>query len=116
MRKWGLFLLGFLARGYFSKAASPAVTNMVTSQRAGTKLVDIYYDAADPHGDSIDVSVVVNVDGIPIPPGMVLVPGGTNGVWIQSFYMDETEVTKQQWDEVRDWAVTNGYTLVDAEK
>jgi formylglycine-generating enzyme required for sulfatase activity len=30
---------------------------------------------------------------------------------ISAFYMDRTEVTKALWDEVRVWAVTNGYDL-----
>jgi formylglycine-generating enzyme required for sulfatase activity len=30
---------------------------------------------------------------------------------IGAFYMDRTEVTKALWDEVRVWAVTNGYDL-----
>ena len=29
----------------------PAITNVRASQRAGTKLVDIYYDAADADND-----------------------------------------------------------------
>ncbi|MDZ8118882.1 formylglycine-generating enzyme family protein [Pontiella agarivorans] len=144
-----------------SDAASPTVSNIVTTQREGTKLVDIYYDSYDQHGDNVDISVVVKVDGTPIPAenfhgdigmnlrpgtgkqiiwdagsdwdkeisplvtfeitaddgmgeappaGMVFIPGGTNGNWIQSFYMDETEITKAKWDEVREWALTNDYS------
>lgn len=32
---------------------------------------------------------------------------------IGSFYMDSTEVTKGQWDDVVNWAVTNGYVFED---
>lgn len=149
----------------FSKAASPTVSNIISSQREGTKLVDIYYDSYDQHGDNVDISVVVKVDGTPIPTenfhgdigmnlrpgvdqhiiwdagsdwdlevssqvifevtvddgmgdgppgGMVFIPGGTNTDWVQSFYMDQTEVTKAQWDDVREWAMTNGYSFGDA--
>lgn len=160
MKVIGLCLLGVLTFSRITGAASPTVDNIVSVQRAGTKLVDIYYDSHDPHGDNVDISVVVKVDDTPIttenfhgdigknlrpgtdkhiiwdagsdwnkeissqvtfeitvddgmgeapPAGMVFVPGGTNGVWVQSLYMDATEITKAKWDEVRTWANTNGY-------
>ncbi len=52
------------------------------------------------------------------PSGMVLIPGGTNAgtdpdrgaysLTVTSFYMDRYQVTKALWDEVYDWAVTQG--------
>ena len=64
----------------------------------------------------------------PAPAGMSLIPAGefvmgdtfgeggsdelplhTN--YISSFYMDQYEVTKALWDEVYNWAVTNGYSF-----
>ncbi len=66
------------------------------------------------------------------PPGMVLIPGGTNegtnpspgneqyspiyypetySLTVSPFYMERYEVTKALWDEVYNWAVTNGYTF-----
>jgi formylglycine-generating enzyme required for sulfatase activity len=63
-------------------------------------------------------------------PAMVLIPAGpfvmgdtldgdtyalplrTN--LISAFYMDRTEVTKTLWDEVRVWALTNGYSFANA--
>ncbi len=57
----------------------------------------------------------------PAPAGMVLIPGGTNAgtdpdfgaysVTVNSFYFGRHEVTKAQWDEVRAWAIANGYTF-----
>ncbi|MCX6837318.1 MAG: SUMF1/EgtB/PvdO family nonheme iron enzyme, partial [Verrucomicrobia bacterium] len=60
------------------------------------------------------------------PPGFSYIPGGsftmgvTSGdtdsdapsitVTVSSFYIQQTETTKAQWDEVRNWAVNNGYT------
>ena len=60
------------------------------------------------------------------PTGFSLIPGGsftmgrTSGdtdadappisVTVGPFYMQQTETTKAQWDEVRNWAVNNGYT------
>jgi len=42
------------------RAAPPAVTNVVASQREGTKLVDIRYDVHDPDGDLLKVRVEVS--------------------------------------------------------
>jgi formylglycine-generating enzyme len=60
------------------------------------------------------------------PTGFSLIPGGsftmgrTSGdtdtnappvtVTVSPFYIQQTETTKAQWDEVRTWAVSNGYT------
>ena len=60
------------------------------------------------------------------PAGFSLIPGGsftmgvtsgdTDGdapsitVTVSPFYMQQTETTKALWDEVRTWAVSNGYT------
>jgi formylglycine-generating enzyme required for sulfatase activity len=60
------------------------------------------------------------------PTGFSLIPGGsftmgrTSGdtdadappvtVTVSPFYLQQTETTKAQWDEVRTWAVSNGYT------
>ena len=65
-------------------------------------------------------------DGIGTPDGMSLIPAGrftmgrTSGdtdsnappvdVNVSAFYMGKNEVTKALWDEVRTWAVANGYT------
>ena len=55
---------------------------------------------------------------------MVLIPGGTNAgtdpdygaysLTVEAFYMDATEVTKAQWDEVYTWAISNGYSFDNA--
>ncbi len=62
------------------------------------------------------VALVTNV----APSGMVLIPAGTNSgtdptagaysLTVTAFYMDATEVTKAEWDEVAVWGATNGYT------
>jgi len=62
------------------------------------------------------------------PSGMVLIPAGSftmgncmgpvdglpaelplHTVYVSAFYMDKYEVTKALWDEVYEWAITNGY-------
>lgn len=64
----------------------------------------------------------------PIPPGMAFIPAGsfimgdtfnegdsserpTHSVYVSDFCMDQYEVTKALWDEVRVWANANGYDL-----
>ena len=74
---------------------------------------------------AVNVPMCYRVVGIPLPSGMVVIPAGTNsgtdpdyGAYAltneSSFFMDATEVTKTKWDEVYSWAVTNGYTFVNA--
>ena len=63
------------------------------------------------------------------PPGqMVFIPGGTfqmgdaftdghsderpvHSVYVSGFYLQNTEVTKAQWDAVANWAAANGYDI-----
>jgi formylglycine-generating enzyme required for sulfatase activity len=63
---------------------------------------------------------VWTVFGLPdAPAGMTAVPGGTNAgtdpdfgaysLTTDPFYMDKHEVTKGRWDDVRTWALANGY-------
>jgi formylglycine-generating enzyme required for sulfatase activity len=56
-----LSVIGILATAVIlSQAASPVVTNVVATQRAGTKFVDIRYDAIDADGDSLKISVEIS--------------------------------------------------------
>jgi len=68
------------------------------------------------------------------PEGMVLIPGGVNSgtnplatgesysdsypatysLDVSSFYMDQTEVTKAQWDTIYNWATNNNYQFDNA--
>jgi sulfatase modifying factor 1 len=68
------------------------------------------------------------------PANMVLIPAGSftmgattnvghesisdatpqHTVYVSAFYMDQYEVTKALWDEVRSWAITNGYSFGSA--
>ena len=79
-------------------------------------------------GASMLYRVVATVTNPPVPPGMVLIPAGSfmmgdsfsegysrelpvHGVSVSAFYMDATEVTKAQWDEVATWAASHGYDI-----
>jgi formylglycine-generating enzyme required for sulfatase activity len=46
-----------------SRAAAPVVTNVVASQRSGTKLIDIRYDVFDADGDLLKVRIEVSHNG-----------------------------------------------------
>jgi formylglycine-generating enzyme required for sulfatase activity len=75
---------------------------------------------------NIPASAIVLVVPPTPPAGMVLIPegefimGDSSGdglsdavlvsATISAFYMDETEVTKAQWDGVKTWGATNSYT------
>jgi formylglycine-generating enzyme required for sulfatase activity len=65
-------------------------------------------------------------DGLPGPVGYSLVPAGAftmgdsldglaiappHSVTVEAFYIQQTETTKAQWDEVKAWAAANGYTF-----
>ncbi len=58
-----LSLLALLTLAFPSWAAPPVVSNVTASQRAGTKLVDIYYTVSDADGDAQNIQVQVSADG-----------------------------------------------------
>ena len=56
--------------------------------------------------------------------GMALIPAGTNSgtdpdgaysLTVDAFHMERQEITKARWDEVAEWAATNGYDITRAE-
>ncbi len=190
-RAYGLRMLApmlMFAHVQVAYCASPVVSNVTASQRAGSKLVDIYYDVADADGDVLTVRVDVSDDagatfmvpatsfsgdgygnGVtpgrqrhivwdagadwsgrfssnvrfkvtaceqgsgPTPDGMALIPAGSflmgdsfggeggedelprHSVNVSGFYLDRFEVSKQLWDEVREWGNGLGYDLIAGE-
>ena len=59
MNKTILTVLGLAALPILANTP-PAITNVRASQREGTKLVDIYYDAADADNDLLKVRVEIS--------------------------------------------------------
>ena len=81
------------------EAAAPVVSNVRASQRAGSKVADIYYDLADPDSATVRVSLQISSDGGTtwVVPAQTLVGTGFgdlvkpgNGRWIK-------------WDAGVDW-------------
>ena len=76
--------------------------------------------------DHVQVEVVADDTPIAPPPAdeFVLIPTGTNSgtdpdlgaysLTVDAFYMGRYEVTKEIWDEVRAWAMNNGYADLPA--
>jgi len=58
----GVLLLSLLAT-IAAHAAAPVVSNVRAAQRPGTKLVDIYYDLADPDSATVTVAIALSGDG-----------------------------------------------------
>jgi len=80
-------------------------------------------DQSEPQAQGAGISLAGRA-GVQVREGMVRVPSGTNsgsdpdfGAYAltvdEPFHMDMTEVTWGKWREVRDWAVSNNYDLVD---
>ena len=58
-------------------AASPEVANIRAKQRAGTKLIDIYYDVTDTDNDPLTVSIQLYSNTTPLPSFSVTGAVGT---------------------------------------
>ncbi len=56
-------LLSLFLAATAAQAVPPTISNIHASQQAGTKFVDIYYDAVDPDSASITVQVELSSDG-----------------------------------------------------
>ncbi|MGI5869278.1 MAG: formylglycine-generating enzyme family protein [Kiritimatiellia bacterium] len=109
-------------QGVLKWSCQDAETTACTVQRAFTLANGAWSDFS--HLDVTNAAMIQQVqvlDPDP-PPGMVWIPAGCNrgidplfSVFYElvcgGFRMDRTEVTLQLWEEVRDWAVTNGHAF-----
>ena len=110
-----------------SNGASAVIANTLTGDigwpvATGTGKSMAWNMGTDWNGNSSTLTYALKADETPHPQGMVQIPAGTNsstdpdfGAYSLTnaslFYMDETEVTKVQWDSVYNWALTNGYSF-----
>ena len=53
-------IFGLLCLALTARAAAPVVTNVVASQRVGTKLIDIRYDVFDADGDPLKIRIEIS--------------------------------------------------------
>lgn len=83
------------------------------------------------YSDQVRFQIAASAAAATAPPGMVLIPQGVNeglnllatgesnspsyypsaySLTVGAFFMDQAEVTKAKWDEVRIWGQSHGYT------
>ena len=100
-------------------------TNMIVGATATVERATTLQGPTNWHGlfQTIvtNLIMVADVNFVPVPEGMVLIPGGTNSgtdpdigaysLTVDPFYMDQHPVTKGLWDDVRAWAMTNEYDM-----
>jgi formylglycine-generating enzyme required for sulfatase activity len=111
-------------RGNLGATTAPVGTNSPTFTTPALAVTTKYWvKISNAFGEIQSSSVTVTVG--PAVPGMALIPAGdftmgdsldgdsaapTRTVTLDAFYIGKYEVTKATWDEVRTWAVINGYS------
>jgi formylglycine-generating enzyme required for sulfatase activity len=111
-------------RGNLGATTVPVGTNSPTfTTPTLTTTTKYWVKITNAFGEANSNSVTVTV--IQAPSGMTLIPQGvftmgdllnylgnspTRTVTLDAFYMGNYEVTKAEWDEVRTWGLSNGYT------
>ena len=105
--------------------ASRTVTVTPASSQSGTATLTV--TVSDGSLTASDTFVLTVVNAPAVPTGFALIPAGVftmgdtldgnqNGdapihtVTVSAFYMAQNLVTKVQWDTVRTWAISNGYS------
>jgi len=94
--------------------ANGTTVQTVSSSISGLQAGQTYHyrlTATNSVGTSTGADMTLATLALP-PAGMVVIPAGSNaGITVSSFYMDNSEVTKEMWDEVAAWAASNGYDI-----
>jgi formylglycine-generating enzyme required for sulfatase activity len=112
-------------RGNLGTTTAPVGTNSPTFTTPNLTATTKYWvKITNAFGEIQSSSVTITVNPS-APTGMALIPQGaftmgdsldglsnapTRTVTLDAFYMGKYEVTKAEWDEVRTWGLSNGYT------
>ena len=103
--------------------ASRTVTVTPASSQSGTATITV--TVSDGSLTASDTFVLTVVNAPAVPTGFALIPAGsftmgdtlngdfdapTHTVNVSAFYMAQNLVTEAQWDTVRTWAISNGYS------
>ena len=103
--------------------ASRTVTVTPASSQSGTATITV--TVSDGSFTASDTFVLTVVNAPAVPTGFSLIPAGvftmgdaldgdsnapTHTVNVSAFYMAQNLVTKTDWDTVRTWAISNGYS------
>ena len=111
-------------RGNLGATTAPVGTNSPTFTTPSLTATTKYWvKINNAFGEANSVSVTITVNAA--PTNMALIPQGvftmgdslnelgntpTRTVTLDAFYLGQYEVTKNEWDEVRTWGLSNGYT------
>jgi formylglycine-generating enzyme required for sulfatase activity len=113
-------------QGAVGITTNPVGTNSASFTTPALTATTTYWVwVSNPAGEVNSALATVTVTAVTTPADMALIPAGsfTMGdtldgdinappvtVNVSAFYMGKYEVTKALWDEVRTWAISNGYT------
>jgi formylglycine-generating enzyme required for sulfatase activity len=106
-------------RGNLGATTAPVGTNSPTFTTPALTVTTKYWvKITNAFGEANSNSVTVSLT----PTNMAFIPQGaytmgdapTRTVTLDAFYIGKYEVTKAEWDEVRTWGLSNGYTDIAA--
>jgi len=113
-------------QGAVGTTTTPVGTNSASFTTPALTVSTSYWVRVSNAAGSVNSTLATVTVGTTTPADLALIPAGsftmgrTSGdtdtdappvtVTVSSFYMGKNEVTKALWDEVRTWALANGYT------
>jgi formylglycine-generating enzyme required for sulfatase activity len=118
----GLMWTGAAGAGDLTPPGPPAPT-MHTLEEVYQRVVDLEarMEGAGMSGVVTSITDMAFIPAGPFLMGNCMAPseGSSNeqpahSVYVSAFYIDRYEVTKAKWDEVANWAATNGYDITAA--
>jgi formylglycine-generating enzyme required for sulfatase activity len=110
---------GFQALGLPPGLALNAASGLISGVPTLEGAYQVALTASNAGGASAVFGLTISIGPAgSVPEGMVLVEGGTlvtsnelNGTAVATFFIGRYEVTWGEWQEVRTWAVANGYDI-----